>query len=132
MKQIKAKFTPFTAISIMLMVVVVFGAISLILVTTLSIDIKNVIDQVNLTTRNTNFVAEQIAEVFFSQNRTNTIIDEIGIVQQAIRDERRNQTESLLPIFLESFSQTEHTNDLVVNLTNSVQELTELIRTQGS
>lgn len=115
---------------------------------TIAIDIKN-------TTRSTNDIADDIAEVFFRQNRTALIIDEVKTVQDDLsrllnertptiqridnlsqqifefermtEEGRQNQTDRLLPIFLRSFNQTDHIDTVVQELIDNQQEMIRLL-----
>lgn len=106
-KENKSKFrmSPIGGIMIMMIVLMIFIGMSTALVN------LNFIET-NKATRNTN-------ELISSNNRTNTIINEVRDFQHFINERDENQTAELLPIFMKNFNQT---NELV-NATNDLKDI---------
>lgn len=101
MKKIRQRFNPFTAIVIMITIVVIFIAADIILSALDSGNTKFLIEQVNITTENTNKLADRIADVVVSANRTQSILNELKQTQQLINQSDVEQQELLLPAFFE-------------------------------
>jgi hypothetical protein len=57
-----------------------------------------------------------------SSGRLDNITQEISETQRTIEQERRNQTERLLPFFFESFNQTDRIDDVIQNLSSQLAQ----------
>lgn len=118
-QRMKARFTPFTAMTIMLMIVVIFGANTLILTSLQNGDIRQILQNVNQTTTGTNFIADQIAEVFLNANRTNVILDEIKETNKLLT----NSTEAIAENLGSGVSRQDEIVGKLDNITSLLLEL---------
>lgn len=87
-------------------IVIVFLGLSTTLINFNLNETRNLIGTVNETASNTQ-------EILSSGNRTGQIISEIKDFQQFVNEKDENQTAELLPVFFESFNQTERIESIV-------------------
>jgi predicted PurR-regulated permease PerM len=129
MKTIQAKLTPFSAITFMLMIVVIFTAISLVLINLSSININETINQVKV-------IGETNNQILESSNTTLSTIQNIGEINNQILESNietlniiRNLSEvnnkileSVNPpnaVFFEHFNTTEELVDDISKILSS-------------
>lgn len=113
MKRIRT-INPLTALTVMMMVVLGFSAISVGLTNLNTLDTRNLLTKANDTITNTR-------DILQSGNRTRAIIDELRETGRLAEESRQNQTASLLPIFFKQFNQT----DIMANQTAEMLNATE-------
>lgn len=111
------EFNPFTAILVLMMVILGFTGISLGLTNLNTMDTKNILERVDESTT----ITEQIVE---SGRTRSVLLSELNQTQQIIEEARQNQTERLLSIFFDR--SVNHTN-AILNNTNGIIHLLENI-----